>query len=328
MVRHLSLVLLAACGAQMAQAENSIKLTDRTDLRMMVPDADANKQTGTQFDVQYLRLDFKGKINDMLGYRLRMRLDKTAAKDNLKGVSDFANYAYVEPKINDMLTFRIGKQWTYQGGWENDLSSSDTYLGSGFLNKTINEAVGVNAMVKIEGQNLYFLLTNSDKVTYADGSTPRFLNYGFAYQGMIADLIQPMVAVTMRPTTEMGKGNLLAAVGVKVDPKPVGGELDLEYWTDNAPDKAPALMTVSAAARAKMGVFGPQLKLFYDMNTIDGDDNGTAVGFAPAIEFYPYEGSDFRFHIAYTGTSTSPKVGSSTYTQAIYLGVKGTWSML
>src|ERR1035437_5554430 len=193
---------LAAMTAKAANADNTINLIDRTDLRMQMFDDSSARQSNDQFDVNYLRLDFKGNVTDDMKYRLRLRLDKTTIKDNLKGVSDFANYAFVEPKFNDFFSMRIGKLWTYQGGWEADNSSSDVYILSGMDDVVSSYQVAVNPTITMDKQKIQFVLTNSDVHYGSDANASRFMDYGVAYQGMVLDVVQPLISFSLSPRSE------------------------------------------------------------------------------------------------------------------------------
>jgi hypothetical protein len=316
-----------------AQADNSINLVERTDLRSNIYDDSAHQQSNNQFDVNYLRVDFKGNIFENVDYRLRLRLDKYAAKNNLEGVSDFANYAYVQPKLNDMFSVKIGKLWTYQAGWEEDNSSSDTYLFSG-IDPLVNEyAVGVNPIISTEGQTLQLILTNSNRPYASNANADRFMAYGAAYQGNLGP-VQPMLSFSMQPQTSWGEGYMIGAIGLKMDPKPFGGEIDFQYWNNNTGNAkydtkygAETFYDISGCIRLNPGPFRPQLKAFYDTYSDGSNTTETVIGFAPAIEYFPWADKDFRFHLAYTGTQLSPKSGTSLYNQQVYLGVKGSWGI-
>jgi|GEM_PF-2811987 hypothetical protein len=333
MRRRLLSTALVGLGAMAARADNSINLVDRTDFRSQFWADSTQGQNNNQFDENYLRVDFKGNIFENVDYRLRVRLDQTTIKDNTKGISDFANYAYVQPKLGDMFSLKIGKLWTYQAGWEEDNSSSDTYLFSGIDKVVVNYALGVNPTISLDKQNNIQVVVVNSGVPYAGTTSDRFLNYGIAYQGMVADVIQPMLSFTVMPKTGWSKGSMIGAVGVKVDPAPVGGELDFEYWNNSTgkttmdQNGGDQLYTVSGCARYNPGSFRPQLKVFYDTYTYASKTTENVLGFAPAIEYFPWADKDFRFHLAYTGTDNQPKVGKSEYNSQVFLGVKGTWSI-
>ena len=328
-MRPETFAIATLCLFAAAQADNTINLIDRTDLRAQMFDDSSGRQSNDQFDVNYLRVDFKGNVTDDMKYRLRVRLDKSTIKDNLKGVSDFANYAYVEPKFNEILSMRIGKLWTYQGGWEADNSSSDVYIFSGMDDVVSSYQVGVNPTITLDKQKIQFVLTNSDVAYGSDPKSSRFLDYGVAYQGLLLDVVQPLVSFSLSPLTGWTKGSIIAVAGLKVEPAPFGGELDIQYWTnDTAPSaQQPSLISIGGTARFKSGSFGPQLKVFYDMHSTNGNSTGTVLGFAPAVEYFPWTDKDFRVHLAYTGRQTSPKGGTATYDQQVFLGVKGNWGI-
>ena len=325
----IALAITATLACVTARADNTINLIDRTDLRMQMFDDSSGRQSNNQFDVNYLRVDFKGNVTDDMKYRLRIRLDKTTIKDGLKGVSDFANYAFVEPKFNDIFSMRIGKLWTYQGGWEADNSSSDVYVFSGMDDVVSSYQVGVNPTITLDKQKIQFVLTNSDVAYGSDPKSNRYMDYGVAYQGLLLDIVQPLLSFSLSPATGWTKGDIIAVAGVKVDPAPFGGEIDLQYWKNNtAPSSLqPELISIGGTVRFKTVSFAPQLKLFYDMHSTDGTSTGNVFGFAPAIEYFPWADKEFRVHLAYTGRNTAPKGGTSTYDQQVFLGVKGSWGI-
>ncbi|MCB9495437.1 MAG: hypothetical protein H6686_00935 [Fibrobacteria bacterium] len=317
--------LVLAAGA--VQADNTIKIVDRTDMKASIPD-EKNSEHGTnQFDIAYLRVDFKGKLAENTKYRLRIRLDKSAAKDKLMGASDFANYAFVDQKLTDLLSVRFGKIWTYQGGWEIDNSSSDVFLYSGVDASVRTNNVGLNPTLTVADQKIHLVLANSG-TTYGDGS-PRFYNYVVAYQGKVGP-VQPLLSYSMTPVTGWGEGLLVAAAGLKLAPAPVGGELDLQYVTDNSVEakSQKELVSLAGTLRYRQDALGLELKGIYDMHSLDGESTGKTIGFAPAVAYFPFADQDFRIHAAYTGKNVSPEKGSSTFDSQVFLGIKGSWSLL
>ncbi len=325
--RKIGIALVAAALGAFA-GDNTIKLVYRTDLRTEFC-SDTAVPTNSQFDIQYLRVDFKGNVTDNMKYRLRLRLDKTSIKDGLAGASAMVNYAFIEPKFGEHFSFDLGKLWNYEAGWENDNSSSDVYVFTGMDDITNSYVVGISPTLTFGDQGIHLVVANSGLSNEKDTKVSKYFNMVLAYQGKIG-IVQPLLSVEVKPEAVGNKGEFIGDFGLKIDPKKVGGEVDVGYWkstTSGADSTNPSLLSFSGTLRINAGKIRPQLKALYDINSLGSNQTGSVVGFAPALEIYPKDGADFRIHLAYTGKETMPKNGTNVFDQNIYLGVKGAWSI-
>lgn len=399
----LLLLSIPVCAGNRIAVMNRIDYTHTFfDGRDTIPGTEEKaKIRNSIFEINYLRLDFKGKIGDNTGYRFRLRFDKEVVQyPFVLGGSEFVSYAYVDQKVTDMLSFKFGRIWNYQGGWESDISSMDVYLYSNLERylklKTSGTfggpvyANGINPTLTFRDQKLHLAVTNSGIGKKGGEFLNRYFQATLAYHGAFLEgWIQPLVSAALRPTEAMDTtqngvlhlmldGQQIYSVGLKVDPRPVGGEIDLAYFknengfhgrnpvTDSLgittyiarSDSFPAMLSVSGTLRAHVKDFRFQLKGFHDrfynikkeaanVPQINGEEIRSALGFSPAVEYYPVAGKNFRYHLAYAYTLQTPvkstlfnqtdpdpakwffesRQGSSVWHQKTFLGMAGDFTL-
>jgi len=89
---------------------------------------------GYRFTVPVGRLDFKGKLDEALDYRLRMRFDNfqndPTNPTQTTNLTQMVDLAYVRHNINDMFNVTLGKFLSDMGGAEGIDSTADQYLFS------------------------------------------------------------------------------------------------------------------------------------------------------------------------------------------------------
>ena len=131
-----------------AQAIGSLTLDMRTDMTSQAFNDEAKAAAAGvnnyRFNFQTARLDYKGKLNDSVSFRARVRLagkDQGTA-DKRDGSNSTLDYAYATHKMSDMFKLTVGKLSSEIGGFEavlpgaDNFYNSEAFAGTSYLGKT------------------------------------------------------------------------------------------------------------------------------------------------------------------------------------------------
>jgi hypothetical protein len=193
----------------------------------------AAKAAGSTASTSYLmkigRMDFKGKLNEELNYRLRWRFDKDASVTQHKtdGFSSQVDYAYIQHKLIEGLTLTMGKFASEIGSVEGNQSSTDLYLQS-----QVYRQISTKGFLYVSGAKLsyvqgshegsVFVINQSDTTTTEQSKS----TYGLVYRaslmektlqpiiGYISDEKQALAGADSKSTTT------ITSVGAHWEPKP------------------------------------------------------------------------------------------------------------
>jgi len=285
----------------------------------------AGKPDFSKFYFKTGRIDFKGKLNDSVGYQVRWAYTKDIATTRRDSAGSAIELAYITHKMSDMFTLSLGKFNTEIGGFEAATAGPDLYLTSGIYNHTSavalvgkNESTngllyntGLKAAFSFEDQTVSLIATNniSDAVSGTDLNQNRGL-LGLAWKGAFMEkALGVMVSYhqvspqTTATTTYNAKDlHTFISGGVKWDSDPY--VVSLEYLTtsfkDDALSQTDTLNSIVAKLVYKMGMFSPRLELTSseEKKEIGGTATNKYSGVGAVLEYKPTE-DNFRYHVAY-----------------------------
>ena len=121
----------------------------------------ADGQYNSQFTGDHFNLNVRGTLTDKLDFRIRQRLNKKVFDErNMFNATDFL---YLRWHATPKLSFTVGKNALFIGGYEFDAVPIDVYYYSNFCNNLYQGfAFGVNAEYALaEEQTLAFQVCNS-----------------------------------------------------------------------------------------------------------------------------------------------------------------------
>ena len=300
--------LYMRADAQANQSDNSADING---------DEDSNR-----FQFNYLRLNFKGQLNDKTSYRIRYRLDKSLdAGNGIDSTGPGVNYAYIDRTVTDNLKVRVGKQY-FAGvcGREGDYSGQDVYKYSLTCDVNPFYRTGVALMPSFNGQSFVFSAVNTGDET----SNQDDFGYAATWYGNLAEgMFEPIVSYVYFPRTEQkAAGGAITAkssadsyftVGTRFTKDIV--QLEADYMRADIESRIgeedQSYDTLALQARLFMmgGKLQPLVK--FETSSSDGGDVNTDDNFKPldrnaytvALEYYPDRGKDgvnnFRVHAAY-----------------------------
>lgn len=331
MLNKLALFMVAALAIN---AQASVKVDYRQDLKTVTTDEKSSTPGYGAFQAQTLRVDMKGNINDSLSARARFKLNKNdqAATKNEK-LSDFVDYAYINNKMSDSLTIRYGKMFSEIGGTEALSSSADMYLVSNTFNNHALYLSGINAMYKMGDNQFQFLALNQPTdILKSSKANQKALMTGIVYSGSFMDkMIQPKVSYHTAGRPDLGtdsKSNFIA-VGAKFDLGTYSIDFDqlMNTWVKSTSAGALATKDDSSTemvvtARMKGDNWSPTFKYVSRADKAQDVDSDKYASMGLAAEYVPVKGEDFRYHLAYNSITKTTAADVKTTDTEIYLGVR------
>lgn len=157
------------------------------------------------FKNEQLRLEMRGSITDMISYRLRHRLNKSNAAQNLDGISKATDIAAVGITPVDNFTITLGKQCTAYGGFEFDLNPIDIYQYSDMIDYMDNFLAGIDFAYYTHKQEFRFQIVDARSSKFND------IYSAYSYNGMIQNTNMEMIEASKAPMlyTLNWNGNIL-----------------------------------------------------------------------------------------------------------------------
>jgi hypothetical protein len=262
----LTTLVTTALGAS-ALAAGTISMDGRADYEANTFNDAANRNNNTRFNIQTLRVDAKGNLDEATQFRLRYRFNNPTSGINAgtsargynqrDSVNRNLDFAYVQRKFMDNLSLQVGKFNTDIGGIEGMTSGPDLYFTSQAYQEQ-NEfryATGAKLMFNFAENHEIDLMSTNQEVDVVDanpaGAGTSFgqnhETYGVVYKGSFMDkTLQPVLSWhndKTQPTTASNPlGGLNAATprdvdanyyaaGLKWDFAPVFVEADYLYDT-------------------------------------------------------------------------------------------------
>ena len=348
MTKQILAALVTASLGSMAFA-GSLSLDARGEMESANQN-DAAKAAGssnyTRFNLQTLRLDGKGNLTDATSFRLRFRFNNGALatqnqRDSLNSAIDFA---YIQHKVMDNLSFQLGKFGTDIGGVEGMTSGADLYFTSAAYSdeSSLRYATGLKAIYMIEDQEISAMIMNESVDADSNGATTGGFNQtrnaaGIVYKGSFMDkTLMPVLSYhedNLQPTDTTGSAAFIdrkytyAAAGVKWEFSPIFVEADYLYNTY----KNKSVMDETDKTTSMVATLGYRMeniigKLKYEGSEAEVKAAGGAStktkynGYQVAVEYLPTNDKNFRYHVAYVSRDTKPEVGDTRTTQSVFVG--------
>lgn len=297
------------------------------------------KNDYSAFIVHTGRVDWQGKLLDDLSFRFRPRFDTARnTTDGIDKLTMGIDLAYIQHKMGS-LNLTAGKLMTDVAIHENLMSSVDVYLrtealnaiSSGYKllsNTSLNAVYPVKYMTGAklawsdEKNELAVLGVNNPEFDQADASASEVggnkrLLYGVVYKGKFCDKsIQPVASFH---TTKLGGDTAKAetdnaevkyyAAGLKYDVTKYfatldWGRVDVMNINDGGVGVDSTIDSLSIEGGYRFEQWTARLKLEQSkveaMPTGSGSVNQDIFGYAAAVEYRPFLGKNFRYHLVYS----------------------------
>lgn len=282
------------------------------------------------FKVPYARLDVNGKVASDLSYRVKFRLNKThdisGRRDELPEAVD---YAYFQKSFGENIKVKFGKQYYNLGGFEGMYSTIDLYARTSEVFRIFEHyRTGLGLFADYWGQEINVQMVNRPSI--ATG-TKNSKSIGFQYVGSFAEgVFQPLFSFHQKHD----QVNIdYMALGFRTKVSNLLFELDYLVNTTEA-DKAigdtkeDKVTSLSALAKVTFDQLAPQLRYSSSKSSPNEVELFSVNDYALALEYTPYEGKNFRYHVAYIVTDKDYKndsLGNDSKTTSMAVGLAGTF---
>jgi hypothetical protein len=288
-------ITMTIAGSSMAMEVPSIKFQMRGDL--VTSDTKGADDNATQQRLPYMRLDIKGKVKDDLSYRVKFRLNKELDKTS-DGSGKGVDYAYITHKMENGLSIKLGKQYINIGGYESMFSSRDTYSQSSLVfNKASFYRTAVGAFYKVGGHSFNIQIANND-----EEDTSKDMMYGAQAILSFADgMVKPLLSYHLDTThTDINAGLQLNVADLTL-------ELDHQIRENDKVANVEVDDDVSSSVfvKYKAGKWVPQIRYTQAEDATYKSFDSYHV----AVEYFPYDDSTLRYHLAYVKTDNEVVTG-------------------
>ncbi len=296
----------------------------------------AGSTAGTNYLMKVGRLEFLGKLNEEVTYRLRIRFDKPASTvlHKTDNFSSQVDYAFIQNKLADGLSLTLGKFASEIGAIEGNTTTPDIYLPSQVYQQIMtNEFLyvsGAKFTVSYDIHEASIFVFNQSEATTAEQSKA---SYGLVYKGSfkdktilpvlgyLSDEKQSLIGVDSKISTT------ITSAGTKWDPKPYYLSFDYLIFSEK---NVTALGTndswTSLILEAGYDFEGIVPKLKYE-TTDKKTDSATTVrektdGISVGVEYRPYGQESFRYHLMVTQLNIKADGSDSRYEQHFLVGTR------
>ncbi len=296
----------------------------------------AGSTAGTNYLMKVGRLDFLGKLNEEVTYRLRFRFDKPASTilHKTDNFSSQVDYAFIQNKLAEGLSLTLGKFASEIGGVEGNTTSADIYLPSqGYQQIMSNEFLyvsGAKLSVNYGFHEASIFVFNQSESTTAEQTKA---SYGLVYKGSFKDkTIMPVLGFLNDEKQSLsGVGSKISttaiSAGTKWDPKPYFLSFDYLVLTEkNVTSIGVNDSWSSLVLEAGYDFEGTIPKLKYE-TTDKKTDSATTVrektdGITVGVEYRPYGQESFRYHLMVTQLNIKADGSDSRYEQHFLIGTR------
>lgn len=324
-----------------ATSHAAISYDFRFDMQSKDYDEDTNK-AGTEdfmrFYIQRGRLDFQGKLNDDVSYRLRLRFNQPAAGkvdpvtnqpsvNERDSLGSWVDHASVTQKVYEFGFITLGKFASDIGGYEG-AAIADRYAVSSAYGR--NTAAGLTASEDFQfytGMKIGAAAMDHDVALHIANAEPadhqvggKFSQnkpaLGLVWKSNFGDGVYlPLFAYHQFPgapgTAKNGKVTFLS-LGNRFQIDDLQLDLDVlkNDYKDDTPGAKIANTTLATSAGFKLGSLTPKLQ--YTQGNIaatalsggpETKTRQTSIGLA--LEFVPDLKDRFRYHVAYVNTEVA-----------------------
>ena len=290
-----------------------------------------------KFEMQQLRIEAKGNINDWLSYRYRQRLNKTdrvgGNYDNFLKSIDIAGIGLHHKKWSAF----IGKQCAAYGGIEFDINPIEIYQYSDMIDYMDNFMTGVNIGYDVTpNQQLNFQVLNayatSSKEMYGDYEKAKIpFVYTINWNGNFNDVYKTRWSASFMNETK-GEHQWYFALGNDFNfSEKVQGYFDWEWALQGVDRKGIMTQIVGNQGPDRNAMdasymtfvwhlnyrFHPDWNIFAkvmyenegiykthsneEQSVINSGKYRTALGYIGGVEYYPFKDRNLHFFATYVG---------------------------
>lgn len=285
-----------------------------------------------RFENKDLRLEMKGNLTDKLFYRIRQQLTRPMTPGTLDHFSKGTDFMMIGWHASDKLSFMVGKQCQFHGGFEYELNPIFVYEYSDYLERMSIFHAGITmAWQPVPTQEFVTMITTSSNdrfsdtyKNYSDSPAPfeYILNWNSSFfEGKLLGRWSVAAASMAKGAWSRfilgGEKLCLPKFQVFADFMACWDDIDrLGYATEDGwqhlmNGSGPYFENVfqkSFVVKAEWQ-FAPGWNLWakgmYETVTVRNvpamHDYRKSAGYMGGLEYYPFDGQDLRFYLAWIG---------------------------
>lgn len=295
-----------------------------------VTNTDLGTPDQTRFYFKTGRLDYIGKVNEDLSFRVRWTFNKDTNRQ-VDNVQQGIELAYLTQKLSDRFSLTAGKVHTEFGGYEGGTSGADLYMLSQFYSasgKSLNllstsellYMTGAKGTLNYQDQVLHILATDEPDKKAGDTKEQNSTMFGAIYRGLYLDKSLGLnLSYHFLPGPSKDDKHQFTTVGVLWDSSPVKVTVDYlmnEYKQDSTGYKDSLNSLVAKVAYTAWEKWTPRIAFISTEETIGAasDKTNRYTGYEAVFEYKPYKDTHFRYHVAYNNMKSTgddfPKDGT------------------
>lgn len=331
------LLTIAMTAMASSAFAGSLNLDARVDYNATTFNSEATAPDFTKFYFKTGRLDYAGKLNDDVSFRVRWSFTKDQAPALRDSLPAGIELAYITQKFNDNFSMTFGKMGSEIGGFEGLTSGADLYLLSEAYSKkdgnstTIASVFGTSDMLYLTGAKATYAF-NGQTISLAtydaeqNVGTPTVLaqNYGVSglvYRGNFMEKSLQFIASyhTSSPNSD-DKYNWYAA-GVKWDSAPITASVDYVVTQHDTTTDDKITSIIGKLAYTGIEQWIPRLEVTSSESEIASVKN-KYMGYGVVAEYVPKKEETFRYHVAINQVKESPDTGDDLERTEIIVGTR------
>lgn len=152
--------------------------------------------TGSRFNIEQFRLEFKGNVHDKVYFRFRDRYTRAQEPQSIDGISRSTDLAFIRISATDKLSIWAGKMCADWGAFEFDYNPIDIYEYSDIIEYADNFLTGVGFSYQATSKHQFTLQMLDSRTKSFDelyGSQPDYeesklpLAFVFNWRGSLFD---------------------------------------------------------------------------------------------------------------------------------------------
>lgn len=352
-IKYVSIILISAkafAGSLNLELRGDLTSTSYNEAASAASSANKNNYI---FNLQTLKLDGKGNINESASYRLKFILNKASVKETKReSANDWVEMAYLNNKFSDAFSLTAGKFNSEIGGWEGNTSRIDLYqVSQGFSQiNGLRYQTGAKLIFNFNEDNVISLqAANQEADSIAtSGSTSKIDQnrsvYGAVYKDKFLEKsLQPILSYFVSPLSTGNNGNAGSAGTISTTTDTAKNiyshaglrylkeswQFDLDYGLINKKEVGNSLTdedwnNAVVKVAYKIQDLTPALKWFNSEKTVktsgSADVKTKYDGIEILLDYMPVPEQNLRYHLAYNIENQKPATGDTQTTSQFVVG--------
>ena len=331
------LASLVTTSVVSAAHAGSLNFDARADYDTLTYQDSPTQNDSNKFYFKTIRLNYEGKVNDDLSFRLRGAYNKNATVtagggDNSQTALEFA---YITHKMSDWFSLQVGKIGSDFGAFEAATSGADLYLTSQTYTKTgpagalTGGYLSSSNLLYVTGAKAIFTVAPDQTISVVAFKTPEGANaaqastnagmQGVIYKGSFLENNTLKVMASYHHGTGAVTADTYDLISAGFNWAFAGNfAAGIDYVSsafkqDSSGNKDSIYSIIGKLAYTGWEQWTPRLEVTSSEEKIEIGTAGTNkfMGYGAVLEYKPIKDTNFRYHVAYSQTKEELAAGGS-----------------